>query len=121
MHNPDQIIAGVPDVQSVATAVDGAATVTLAAPGPRLRWLVLSTTISMNGDPAAAVSFTVVSGGATTLERIEFPAAACAPYNSRGIYKGGVNEAVVLSLPALGTGIRGTVSVRAVKVTASGV
>jgi hypothetical protein len=121
MHNPNQIIAGVADAQDVASAVNGAATVTLAAPGARLRWLVLSTTISMNGDPAAAVSFTIVSGGATTLERIEFPAAACAPYNSRGIYKGGVNEAVVLSLPALGASIRGTVSVRAIKVPASGV
>lgn len=121
MHNPNQIIAGVADTQSVATAVNGDAVVTLAAPGERLRWLVLGTTISMNGDPAAAVSFTIVSGGATTLERIEFPAAACAPYNSRGAYRGGVNEAVVLTLPALGTGIRGTVSVRALKVPATGV
>ena len=120
MHNPNQIIAGVADSQTLATAVNGAATVTLAAPGERLRWLVLSITVSMNGDPAAPVSFTIVSGS-TTIERIEFPAAACAPYNSRGIYKGGVNEAVVCTLPALGASIRGTVSVRALKVPSTGV
>ena len=120
MHNPNQIIAGVGDVHDVATAVNGAATVTLAAPGERLRWLILAMTVSMNGDPAAPVSLTVVSG-ATTIERIEFPAAACAPYNSRGIYKGGVNEAVVVTLPALGSGIRGTVSVRAIKAPSTGV
>lgn len=120
MHNPNQIIAGVADSQTLATAINGAATVTLAAPGERLRWLVLSITVSMNGDPAAPVSFTIVSG-ADTIERIEFPAAACAPYNSRGIYKGGVNEAVVCSLPALGASVRGTVSVRALKVPSTGV
>lgn len=121
MHNPNQIIAGVADSHDVATTVNGASTVTLAAPGPQLRWLILAVTISMSGDPGAAVSFTIVSGGATTLERIEFPAAACAPYNSRGLYKCGVNEAVVLSLPALGAAIRGTLSVRATKVPVSGV
>ena len=121
MHNPNQIIAGVADVHDVATAINGAATVTLAAPGERLRWLILAMTVSMNGDPAAPVSLTIVSGGATTLERIEFPAAACAPYNSRGIYKGGVNEAVVVTLPALGASIRGTVTVRAIKAPSTGV
>jgi hypothetical protein len=120
MHNPNQIIAGVGDVHAVATAVNGAATVTLAAPGERMRWLILAMTVSMNGDPAAPVSLTVVSGS-TTIERIEFPAAACAPYNSRGSYKGGVNEAVVVTLPALGASIRGTVTVRAIKAPSTGV
>jgi hypothetical protein len=120
MHNPNQLIAGIADVQDVATAVNGASTVTLAAPGSGMRWLVLSQSISMNGDPAAAVSYTVVSGS-TTIERLEFPAAACAPYNTKAILKGGVNEAVVCSLPALGASIRGTVTVRAIKVPASGV
>jgi hypothetical protein len=121
MHNPNQIIAGVADAHEVATAVNGAATVTLPAPGERLRWLILAMTISMTGDPAAPVSFTLVSGGSTTLERIEFPAAACAPYNSRGIYRGGVNQAVVANLPALGASVRGTVTVRAIKVPSTGV
>ncbi len=119
MHNPNKIIAGVPDSQQVATAVNGAATVTLSAPGARNQWLIQAITISMNGDPAAAANFTIVSGGSTTLERIDFPAAACAPYNSRGLYVGGVNEAVVCSLGALGSGIRGTVSVRAMKIPAN--
>lgn len=120
MHNPNQIIAGVADAHEVATAVNGAATVTLPAPGERMRWLVLAMTISMNGDPAAAVSFTLTSG-ATTIERIEFPAAACAPYNSRGVYRGGVNQAITATLPALGASIRGTVTVRAIKVPSLGV
>lgn len=118
MHNPDKLIAGIPDAQEVATAVNGAATVTLAAPGTRLQWVLQAVTISMSADPAAAVSFTIVSGGSTTLERLEFPAAACAPYNSRAPYIGGVNEAVVCTLPALGASVRGTVSVRAMKVPA---
>lgn len=117
MHNPNKIIGGVPDTHEVATAVNGAATVTLAAPASGLQWLILATTISMTGDPAAAVSFTMVSG-ASTLERIEFPAAACAPYNSRGVYKGLPGTSVVCSLPALGAGIRGTVTVRAMLIPA---
>ena len=120
MHTPHQIIAGVADVHAVATAVNDAATVTLTAPGERLRWVILAMTISMNGDPAAAVSFTLTSGS-TVLERLEFPAAACAPYNSRGAYRCGVNEQVVATLPALGASIRGTVTVRAIKVPSTGV
>jgi hypothetical protein len=120
MHNPYQIMAGVPDVQSVATAVNDAATVNLAAPGEKNRWLILGITISMNGDPTTTPSCTVVSGS-TTIERIEFPNAACAPYNTRGVLKGGVNEAVTITLPALGASVRGTVTVRAIKAFASGV
>lgn len=120
MHNPNKLIAGVPDTQEVATAVNGAATITLAAPGSRLQWVVQAVTISMSGDPAAAVSFTITTNASSpvTLERIEFPAAACAPYNSRGLYIGEPGEEVELNLPALGTGIRGTVSCRAMLVPA---
>lgn len=122
MHNPNQIIARLGETQSVASAVNGAATITLAAPGATMRWLVLSTSISMSGDPTATVSFTIKStAGATLLEQLEFPAAACAPVVSNCIYKGDTNGDVVLNLPALGTAIRGTVSVRAVKVPANGV
>lgn len=117
MHNPNKIIAGVPDTHEVATAVNGAATVTLAAPGAGLQWLINAITISMNGDPTTAPSFTITSGAAT-LERIEFPNAACAPYNSRGVYKGLPGTSVALSLPALGTGVRGTVTVRAMTIPA---
>lgn len=120
MHNPNQLIAGIADMQEVASAVNGAATVTLTAPGERMRWIVLSVSISMSGDPTAAVSYTCTSGS-TVIERLEFPASACAPYNTRGLLKGGVNEAVVCTLPALGAAIRGTVTVRAVKAPASGV
>ena len=120
MHNPNKLIAGVPDSQQVATAVNGAATITLAAPDARFQWVVQSVTISMSGDPAATVSFTITTNsGATTLERIEFPAAACAPYNSRGLYVGVAGADVVLSLPALGASIRGTVSCRAMKIPAN--
>lgn len=120
MHNPNKIIAGVPDTHEVATAVNGAATVTLAAPGAGLQWLINAITISMSGDPTTNPSFTITTGagGATTLERIEFPNAACAPYNSRGAYKGIPGTAVTLSLPALGTGVRGTVTVRAMLIPA---
>ncbi|MCA2990803.1 hypothetical protein [Gemmatimonas sp.] len=120
MHNPNKIVAGVPDTQAVATAVNGAATVTLATPSATMQWLVNAITISMSGDPTTNPSFTVTTGagGATTIERIEFPNAACAPYNSRGIYIGTPGHAVTLSLPALGTGVRGTVTVRAMLIPA---
>ena len=112
MHNPDKLIAGVPDTHSIATAVNGVAAVTLAAPNAAFQWLVMAVTISMNGDPTTNPSFTIVSG-ASDLERVEFPNAACAPYNSRGLYKGLPGTTVVLSLPALGASIRGTVTCRA--------
>ena len=122
MHNPNQIIARIGETQSVASAVNGEATITLAAPGATLRWLILSTSISMSGDPATAVSFTITStAGATSIERLELPAAACAPIVNNAIYKGDVNGDVVLTLPALGAGIRGTVTCRALKVPANGV
>lgn len=117
MHNPDKIMAGVPDRHEVATAVNGVAAVTLPAPDSKMQWLVLATTISMNGDPTTAPAFTMVSG-ASTLERIDFPNAACAPYNSRGVYKGLPGTSVVLSLPALGASVRGTVSCRAMLIPA---
>lgn len=117
MHNPNKIIGGVPDVHEEATAVNGNAIITLPAPSGAMQWLILAMTISMNGDPTTAPSFTVVSG-AKTLERIEFPNAACAPYNSRGVYKGLPGTSVVLTLPALGTGIRGTVTCRAMLIPA---
>lgn len=117
MHNPNKIIAGVPDTHAMDTQVNAPAVITLAAPPSTMQWLILAVTISMNGDPTTNPSFTVVSG-ASTLERIDFPNAACAPYNSRGVYKGNVGASVVLTLPALGTGIRGTVSCRAMLIPA---
>lgn len=117
MHNPNKIIGGVPDTHEVATAVNGNAVVTLPTPAAGMQWLVLAITISMNGDPTTAPAFTIASG-ASTLERIDFPNAACAPYNSRGAYKGLPGTSVVLTLPALGTGIRGTVSCRAMLIPA---
>lgn len=115
MNLDNKVIARIGDTQDVQKATNGAATVTLAAPGARLRWLVESLTISMSGDPAAAVEFSITSGAAV-IERIQFPAAACAPFSTCAIYRGGINEAVVLTLPALGAGIVGCVSVRANKV-----
>ena len=114
-----QVIGRVPDTQSVAKATNGAATVTLAAPGARNRWLILSVGISMSGDPAAAVELSITSGS-TVVERVQFPAAACAPYSSSRIYKGGINEAVVVTLPALGAAIVGCVTVAAIKVPDTG-
>lgn len=120
----DKLIGGVPDSQQVATAVNGAATVTLAAPGDRNQWVVLACTVSMNADPTATATFTIntdTSGANTSLERIDFPLAACAPYNSKGVYIGAPGKNVVASLTALGTGVRGTVSVRAMKVPANSI
>jgi hypothetical protein len=114
MNVQEMVLARIPDTQETATGVDTAAVITLPVPGAQNRWLIESLSISMNGDPAASVSFTIVSDG-VTLERLEFPAAACAPYSSNCVYKGAMNSTVVLTLPALGTGIRGTISVRAIK------
>jgi hypothetical protein len=114
MNINEMVTARVPDTQEVSTGVNAISTITLAAPGAQNRWLIESLSISMSGDPVAAVSFTIVSGS-TTIERLEFPGAACAPLVSNAVYKGGINEAVVLTLPALGASIRGTVSVRAIK------
>jgi hypothetical protein len=119
-----KIATGVPDEQVVATAVNGAATITLPAPGPRNRWLLQAITISMSGDPTVDAIFTIntdTAGANTLIERIDFPRAACAPYNSRGAYKGAVGANVVCNLTALGAGVRGTVTVRAMKVPAQSI
>lgn len=120
MHNPEHIISGIADNQPVATANGAAATITLPAPGERQRWLILSHSVSIGGTPTAAPIFTVVSG-ATTIERLDFPLAAVAPYSSRAALRGGVNEAITINLTSAGAGVQGTVSVRAVKAPASGV
>ncbi len=94
-----------------ASAVNGAATVTLPAPGLGRRWLICDGAMSASAAPAAAVSATITSGS-TQLYRVEFAAAAQPPVRLPRLICG-QNEEVVITLPALGASVRGTTSVMA--------
>lgn len=118
MNLDDMVVGRVPTQHSVATNTNGAATVTLATPSARMRWLVVGLTISASGQPTSAVAATIVSG-ATELERIQIPAVSFSAIVSGGVYRGGAGEAVVVTLPSLGAAITGTVSVRAMQVPAT--
>lgn len=120
MQLRDMILAEIGSNHEVATAVNGSAAVTLAAPSNNMRWLILSTSISASAAPAAAVSVTITSGS-TTIERLEIPAAAFSPIIVGTSYRGNPGEAVTVTLPALGSGVRGTVGVRATQVPIAGI
>lgn len=112
MNQSNQVLARIGTTQAVEKATNAAATVTLAAPGKNMRWLVLSQTISMNADPLVVSEYSITTGS-TVIERIQFPAIAVGPLSISATYLGGINEAVVCTLPALGAGVVGCVSVRA--------
>lgn len=118
MNLNEMVIGQVPTEHAVATATNAAATVTLAAPGERNRWLVVGMTISTSAAPATAVALTV-SSASTEIERVQFPAALFAPVSTTSVYRGGANEAITVTLPALGAGVVGTVTVRAMKIPAT--
>lgn len=101
------------DQSAVATASNAAATATLAAV-PLYRWVVIGYTMSSSGNVAAAVTPDIVSG-ALVVDRFEAPSAL--PMDrvvefTRGV-KCPVNTSVVATIPALGSGIKGTVVLRA--------
>lgn len=118
MQLNELVIAGVPTHQSVASNTNGAATVTLAAPDAKFRWLITGFSVSASGQPTAATAFTITSG-ATELERIQIPAVSFSAILSGNVYRGGAGEAVTVTLPSLGAAITGSVSVRAMQVPAT--
>ena len=120
MQLRDMILAEIGSEHRVVSATNGAAVVTFTAPANNMRWLILSTSISANGEPATAVAFTITSAG-TAIETLQIPAAAFSPIIVGTSYRGGPGEAVVCTLPALGTGITGTVAVRATQVPIAGI
>jgi hypothetical protein len=79
---------------------------------PAHRIYVSSITISASAAPAAAVIATVKSA-TTLLEHVSLPAAAFAAIhmNFDAPLECGINEAATLSVPALGAGVVGTVTI----------
>ncbi len=98
-----------------ATAVNGIATITLTGVAGQA-WVIASGWISQSAAPATAVSFTV-NDGVADIERIELPASLIGPVPLRRIV-GAAGRTLTLTLPALGSGVRGTISVSAQKVSA---
>lgn len=95
----------------VATATNAVSTATKAAVvGQRhyVTWL----TVSASAAPAATVTATV-KDGTTPITTFEIPASAIAPIFipiARSL-RGSVNSLVEISVPALGTGVKGTVTI----------
>lgn len=79
----------------------------------RARHFVTHITVSGSAAPAAAVQVTLASG-ATTLDTFEIPAAAFAPivFNYNRPLRGGINEAITLTCPALGAAVVSNVTVK---------
>jgi hypothetical protein len=105
---------------STWTATDrdtNAQSVATKAAVPGMRHFVTHITVSGSGAPAAAVQVTLASG-ATTLDTFELPAAAFAPVtiNYHRPLRGGINEAITLTCPALGAAIVSNVVVHGITV-----
>lgn len=96
----------------VATAVNGNAVATMPARA-KARHYIVGVDISASAAPAATVSATLKDGAATMMQ-LEIPAAAFAPlmHNYMRPWEGSTNSDAVLTLPALGAGVRGTVVLR---------
>lgn len=102
-----------PIATTTDTDTNTAAVVTLATPTDiSQRWLVEGVWFSASAAPAAAVAATVTSDGADLL-RLQIPAAAFAPIGVGTPLYGAKGKSVVVTLPALGAGVVGTVSVHA--------
>lgn len=97
-------------LKNVATATNAAATATFAGV-TRQAYLITGVTISASGTPAAAVSVTI-KDGTTVIEQIEIPAATFAPVriNYNRPLEITIGATVAALLPALGAGIKGTIS-----------
>lgn len=107
-------IGDTPIIQSVNN--NSACVATLAAPGAGRKWVVTGGTISLSAAPSAAVTVTATAG-VRTVWQCEVPAAVVAPIaiprlDSRA------NEAVVVTIPAVGGTTRATVSLLAVATNA---
>ena len=99
----------------VATGTNATVTATRAAPAAGKRNYVVGFSISASSAPATPITATVrTSGGATTLDRFEIPAATFAPIvvNYVRPLEGADAATVDVNLPALGGGVVGTVVVR---------
>jgi hypothetical protein len=77
------------------------------------RHFITGYSVSSSAAPAAAVSVTIKTAS-TTLEQVELPAAAFAPIvvNFSSPIRGGINEAITITCPAVGGTTRSTVTVR---------
>jgi hypothetical protein len=105
------------DFPQVVTNVGADSVVTLAAPGERMRWLITGLSATTDKIPTAPAPLTIVSG-ATTIERIEGNNAWPWNFAQDVHYRGGVNEAVVITLTTQGAAVRGTLRITAMKVSA---
>jgi len=99
----------------VATGLNTTVTATRAAPPAGKRNYIVSISISSDGAPATHITASVrTSTGATTLDRLEIPAAAFAPIVINYVRPlecaDGANCDV--TLPALGASVTGTVVLR---------
>lgn len=99
----------------VATGTNSTVTATRTAPAAGKRNYVVAVSISASAAPSAAITAQIrTAAGATTLDRLEIPAAAFAPIviNYVRPLEGTDGANVDVTLPALGAGVTGTVVVR---------
>lgn len=96
----------------VASAVNGAAIANFPA-AVRKRHYLVGVDISASDAPAAPVSATLQDGG-NLMTQLEIPVGKFAPimHNYQRPWVGSENAAMTLTLPALGAGVRGTVTIR---------
>ena len=97
----------------VATQNSNTAATATKAAAARQRHFITGYSVSCSAAPSPAVSVTVTSG-ATTVEQVELPAAAFSPIvvNFGAPVRGGTNEAVSITCPAVGGTTRSTVTIR---------
>ena len=97
----------------VATQNTNVAATATKAGVAKQRHFITGYSVSCSAAPSAAVSVTITDG-ATTVERVELPAAAFAPIavNFSAPIRCGINAAAEITCPAVGGTTRSTVTLR---------
>jgi len=108
-----------PSESDVATGTNASAVVTVTG-RPKFRHMVVGVTVSANLAPAAAVLFQITDENDGLLEQFYIPAGAFTPVaiNYNHPLRGTPDGNVVATLPALGAGVTGSVTLRWIDVLA---
>lgn len=103
----------------VATGTNLEAVATIAG-RPGFRHLVVGVTVSADGAPAAAVLVQIEDEDGGVLDQFYVPAGAFTPIaiNYNHPLRGSPDANVTASLPALGSGVTGSISIRSITVRA---